>query len=183
MRKTSWVLALLWVAAFAQPAFADTYTITLYDSSNPTRVDGTGTFTYNGTSFTSFTVTWDGTTFDLESVANAGNNFGCAHGGAAATFTFLTNHSCEASLKKGFGWKAASIPGKFTFFSTGPGELVDISHSSGSAKVFGFSQDGQFTVVDTSVLPEPSTVTLTLLGIGFVTVMRKRKGQGILQAR
>jgi hypothetical protein len=80
------LLALLIAAAFSPNAFADTYTINFNgDPGN----EPTGNFTYNGTSFTSVTVMFQGITFNLEPSANNPANTGCGVTGPAYTFEFM----------------------------------------------------------------------------------------------
>ena len=65
MRKSLLPTAILMMAALAGPIYADNYSITLYDPTIPTQVDGTGSLTSTGSWFPTFTVSWAGLTFDL----------------------------------------------------------------------------------------------------------------------
>jgi hypothetical protein len=58
MKQSLWIIALLFGSALIQPLSASSYSITLLDGNGPT-VDGTGSFTFSGGVFSSFTVTWD----------------------------------------------------------------------------------------------------------------------------
>ena len=98
MRKTLWiVLGMLIAGAFAQAVRADTFSITLFDGTSPT-VDGTGSFTFSGGTFSNFTISWESVTFDFTTAANSTptETHGCDGGQSISLFTYLTNADCLA---------------------------------------------------------------------------------------
>ena len=118
MRKTMWIIALLFAASFAQPVFADgTYIITFTTSGAP---DATGSFTYTAGVFSGFDVTWNDSTFDFTTAANdeaTTTIVGCP---SAGFFAYLSAAGCGESPSWGadalepvttFGFRASSATG------------------------------------------------------------------------
>jgi hypothetical protein len=80
MRKSLWVLPILFLALGAPRAHADVVTYNIHFTCDPgvssCLLPTSGTFTYDTTTpkFTNFQVTWDGISIDLASAANGGPN-------------------------------------------------------------------------------------------------------------
>ena len=72
---------------------------------------------------------------------------------------------------------ATNTPGSLVGYSGGPIRVV-VAQSTCCA--WSASEEGALTPVVAA--PEPSSVALMLLGVGFVIVMRKRIGEGVPQA-
>jgi hypothetical protein len=196
MRKSLWIIPLLFAAMVAPNAHADTcspgdtctdYTITFTTASGlaPT---GMGTFTYDTTTdqFTSFMVTWDGKTFDMTDNANSPSYFpgptGCT--GEASTggyaFQMLNKALTGCGALVAYQWDAAYnplIPG-ITFQFKATEFVTPVASSDGfTGTILGLypsvSGNGGWTVTPVpATVPEPSTIGLTLVGLGGL--MRKR---------
>ncbi len=174
------VLCLVFALCFAAPnAHADSltdgtinFTVT---SGSPTP---TGSFVFDNTTstFTSFTVDWDGLVFDFTALANnlsATTIIGCA---SAGVFTFLVNDGCGIN-DRFFSGNFLGTPGavfgfgRLSVFS----QLVPASGTGDGAV-------GTFTTQTTTVAtPEPSSLAFMLSGVGLVFAMRKRLS-GLQQA-
>jgi len=191
MRKLLWIAGILLIAGVVQPARADTYQITFYDSATPTQVDGTGTFTFNGTSFSAFSVIWQGLTFDLTAAANltspvafpCGLGCGASIGSPASVFADLTAAAPPADLE----WRGGEnflIPDSNFSFDSGTNFIVGAAimragvPPCGSQLLNGlpctdiFGQNGQFTVTR---VPEPGTLIFTVIGLGLLGLMRRKR--------
>ena len=153
--KLSFLLAaLMFTAAFAQRAFADTYDITLLAGTS-TAVYGYGSFTYNPAAttdpFSNFTVTWDSIVFNLTSGANSTPDqmYGCDYGVSISVFTFLTNAGCQEN--QGEAWGAGVGSDEATFYFDENGIPLLYTNSTGPGLL---GEDGEFTVTDITP-PEP----------------------------
>jgi hypothetical protein len=177
MRKSLWVVPILFLALGTSKVHADTV---VTDNINFTCTSGStcilptsGTFTYDSTThaFTNFVVVWDGSTINLETVANAGPNvqgvdscLGSATGGAA---TYLMMTSCPFNTYE--PWLAPS-GGTFAFTESLNGTNYS-SIRAGSLSSSDTQSWGDFTLTET---PEPATYVLLLTGIGVILLtMRK----------
>jgi hypothetical protein len=176
------LLALLIAAAFSPHAIADTYTINFNgDPGN----EPTGSFTYNGTSFTGFTVVFQGVTFDLEPSANNPANTGCGVTGPAYTFEFMVQSpSCDATA---YLWDVVLSPGASTFFiapvTTGPSSEIQ---AFGAASFDGGFGRGSWSVSDDShgtAAPEPIGLPLVTSGaFALALLVRNRVWPKLMQA-
>jgi hypothetical protein len=179
MRKSLWIIPILFLALGALHAHADT--VVTYDinftctSGSSCILPTSGTFTYDETdhTFSNFEVVWDGSSINLESVANAGpfvqgadSCLGSATGGAA---TYLLMTACPFNTYE--PWLAPS-GGTFAFTESLNGTDYS-SIRAGSLSSNDTQSWGDFTLTET---PEPGTFVLMLTGIGLVLVMRKRIG-------
>lgn len=106
MKQSLWIIALLFGSALIQPLSASSYSITLLDGNGPT-VDGTGSFTFSGGVFSSFTVTWDSFLFDFTSAANSTGSeaHGCGGGSAISVFSYLTDPNCQTGGIEAISWQ------------------------------------------------------------------------------
>lgn len=168
-------IAILFMAAEVQTASAATiYNITL----TPTigTIGGTGTFTWNGSSFTNFTVTWGTETFDFLTAANAAtmNSHRCDGGASISFFTFLTTSDCEGSMDAWAAYDFGSLPTDvfiFSFDSNGIiGQGATGTYNGGSMP----SAIGAFEVAVAT--PEPDTFLLMptgLLALAALASVRK----------
>ena len=179
MKPSLGIIALLFGAGFAQPVYADTYSITLLDQGGPT-IDGTGSFTFSAGTFSNFTVNWDSLTFDFTSTANAtpSETYGCDGNKTISFFTYLTNSDCQ---------HGGSHPDNaWTGYGDSFHTYLDFSINNGLVNAtvahpdIGLSQTGDFRVLDqTNTIPEPNSVILmlaALLAVAFVA--RKRNARG-----
>jgi len=168
------LLALLIAAAFSPIALADTYTINFTgDPGN----EPTGNFTYNGTSFTSFAVIFQGVTFNLEPSADNPANIGCGVTGPAYTFEFMVQSpSCDAT---GYRWDTILSPGVSTFFIA-PATTVPSSEiqAFGAASFGGGSGQGSWSVSDDShptAAPEPFGLPLVTSGAFALAILVRNR--------
>jgi hypothetical protein len=184
MRKSLWIiLILLLFAAIRTPnARADIitdYTIT-FTGASPSLTPA-GSFTYDSTvlSFSNFLVVWDGITFDLTSAANNPVTKGTlptcltSASGATATFSLLTDCASDPNA----AWSAIGSTPEFFIFDTPPVATGVISvRTIASQPPTSDAAAGTFEV-SAITTPEPGTSSLMLIGIGLVSVMRKRTSQ------
>ena len=169
------LLLLVGIVAGTATASAITYDINFTDGSPlPT----SGSFNYDATTatFSAFTISWDGQTFDLTFSANAPGIGGDPCGGltgAAATFGFLTDPTGQCGVlvygvnwyeyaptsgSESFGFEGATIPEPV------PANWIGISATNLSVSPAGTS--GGWT---TSVAaPEPSTAAMALIAGAFL---------------
>jgi hypothetical protein len=164
-------------------AWADVYDIKFLDGTSTT-VDGTGQFTYSGGTFSGFTTSWDGLTFDLTAQANSfaqrGDIFGC---GASQTLSFIASllNSCKSLDPGKYTWLAYELSvdsaNGFTL-QTAPGigpqinNIPDGTAINGSLSQLG---DDQITDITVAATPEPKYSALmgTMLAIVFLAYRRK----------
>jgi hypothetical protein len=107
------------VGAPATSCAATLYDITLLDSNGST-VDATGSFTYDGSTFDAFMVTWDTLTFDITSVADSTptQTYGCDGNASISFFTYMTTPDCESENSVGdHAWVAGNITGNRILFA------------------------------------------------------------------
>jgi hypothetical protein len=178
MRKTTWIIALLFAASFAQPVFADgVYIITFTTSGTP---DAFGSFTYTAGVFSGFDVTWNGSTFDFTAAANdeaTTTIVGCSSPGF---FAYLSSAGCGESPS----WGADALEPVTVFgFDATPaiGDCCAVAGPPGVGRI-STSVDGSFTIAPAMATPEPSSLALMLAGAVFLFVMRKHIGRGLPQA-
>jgi hypothetical protein len=192
------IIALLFGAAFAQPVFADTYTInftTVAGSPTPS-----GSFTYDasaplGSQFTNFIVDWYGYSIDLTSSANNPTVDGTECGtspNSAASFAFLSGSVPCSPNVAGPEWAVETdAPGPngfaiFQFADDGTTTLVPIPQFNdfaigdeaglGTAPNFGVTAQasGTWTITDTTT-PEPGTMVLFGGGLlGMAGLIRRK---------
>jgi len=178
MRKTMWIIALLFAASFAQPAFADgTYIITFTTTGTP---DATGSFTYTAGVFSGFDVTWNASTFDFTTAANDEANTSIVGCPSAGFFAYLSAAGCGESPS----WGADALEPVPVFgFNASPatGDCCAVAARPGAGRIF-TSVDGSFTIAPATAMPEPSSSALMLVGGVFLFVMRKPIGRGLPQA-
>jgi hypothetical protein len=183
MRKSSWIIALLFATIVAPNARADEVTDYVIDF---TKTGGTSepisaTFAYDSTTstFSNFIVSWNGITFNLTtSFHDANNPFtelplpSCltATTGGAATFSLLTD--CAGASSR---WNAQSTEvNEFVFSTTsGPGELSIAALGGGLGT--GEAAAGTFAIV---AAPEPSSLLMLGAGMaGIVSLIRRKVAQ------
>jgi hypothetical protein len=177
MKQSLLIIALLFGAALTQPLSASSYSITLLDGTGPT-VDGTGSFTFSGGTFSAFTVTWDSFVFDLTSIANSTGSepHGCDGGGAISVFTYLTAPDCQTGGTEPISWEGSVVMGsaRFSFapdFNGIPAPALPADPETLT------TQSGIFEVPQT--VPELNSgflVATALVAIGFA--VRKRTSSG-----
>jgi PEP-CTERM motif len=158
----------------------------LYDGAGTT-VDGTGSFTWNGTSFTASDFSWDGIDFPGYVMLPALNGVSCfnhfggtCRSGTSGAFAFLTTPSCQVSSTS--GWNAGSYPASndaiLVFNSIGGAQLSDNENGSISPIINTLAQNGHFTVTDTTLaVPEPEAYAMMLAGLGLASVAARRTKQ------
>ena len=183
MRKSLWVIALLFGAIVAPNARADgvDYTITFTTTSGTP--DGTGSFTYTAGTFSDFIVTWDRATFQFTAVANGwtgGTVTGCTSGGGF--FSYLTENcggtwSASDLVDVGPRGRGPEIQG-FQFYGGG---IIATDIRFFSALQPNAQASGTFTTTLVPT-PEPGTFGLMLLGLGLVVMPRKRIAYGRIPA-
>jgi hypothetical protein len=178
MRKSLWIILAVLIAAIGAPvAYADSFTdgtITFTVSSGgPTP---TGSFVIdNGTGlFTSFSVSWNGEVYDF------------AVGLLPPPPVFITGPFPFVGTWCGVGPDGGNCMGDTRsgtdFGLAGPFFVTLGPPSTGTALSADAIASGSYTVTETTVTPEPSSVALMLAGIGVLLVMRKRLAQGLFRA-
>lgn len=199
MRKSLWIILvlLLFAAMDAPKAHADVVTDYAITFTPP----GFGTtpapalVTYDNTTnlFTSFTLDWDGTSFDLTASANTPTTspYGvppCINGntGPAATIDLLTNCSSNwyVMAEPTAGGNPFSFPGisLYTGEQDAQGLTIGADIFFTPSGLFGIVANGTFSA---AVAPEPGTSSLVVIAagvIGLVMAMRKRNSLGHQQA-
>ena len=135
------------------------------DNGSPTP---TGSFVFDNTTstFTSFTVDWDGAVFNFASILTLGDlgssGFWCVTGP-----WFIPAQCSPVSI--------------FSFFTADMGSIGTHPEADTFSNRFAGAL-GFYTVTETTVAtPEPSTIALTLSAIGLVFAMRKRWASGLQQ--
>jgi hypothetical protein len=176
-------LVLLGASLAGTSAWADVYDIKFFDKTSTT-VDGTGQFTYSGGTFSGFTTSWDGLTFDLTAQANAfaqeGNIFGCGAVQNLSLIAALLN-SCESLDPATSTWQGSEqsmIDNQFELKITRGDELRLGRVPDGAAINPLLTQFGDDKVTDVTVAatPEPKYTALmgTMLAIVFLTLHRRK---------
>ncbi len=124
LERTRFAALLLLFVLASLPAFADTFVINFDVTQGPA---ATGSFSFDGTSFSKFRVFWDdGAAFDLTTVANsfgASSCFGDSSSGAAAAFEILAKTvPCTGPTYTWYGNVPGETfaPGDFFFDWTAP---------------------------------------------------------------
>jgi hypothetical protein len=206
MKQSLWIIALLFGAAFAQPGFADNYTIIFTtDAGSPAP---SGSFTYDasaplGSQFTNFIVDWDGYAIDLTANANNPSASGCGTSSSAAAFSFLNGSvPCSPNTTGNYWESQTDAPGPsgfadFLLADEGPPPPPTLNNPDPPPTTFiifglagnntvansgitGFA-NGTWTITDTTT-PEPSYLILMstgLLAVAFVFRKRTTKGLNI----
>lgn len=188
MRKSLWIITLLFGVIVAPNAHADSVTDYTITFTGTAPIPTVGSFEYDNTTqtFNYLTVVWDGVRLDLTSVAN---NPYIGYGGptcigsatrAQASLALLTACGSPPELV----WTASGSVTSFTVFefyidypvspslsADGHG-VMEIYPSSPPFVSEAAAAQGSFT--SSVVTPEPSSVALMITGMGFLLVMRKR---------
>ena len=168
MRKTLWIILTALVVTIGVPsAHADSFTV--------------GTVTYHPI----IGLAPHPTHFVFDNTTNAFTDF-TVTGPGLDMFNFVPTGFSLADLSTSGFWTLTNnilthpaSPDTFLLIGAGSGTMVPSNLIGGLSTEP--SENGTYTVVSMVVTPEPSSLCLTLLGIGFV--MRKRRGQGISRAR
>jgi hypothetical protein len=156
MRKLLWLVPVLFLANGMPRAYADT----TYDV----------TFTCSSCAVlpTSSPVTFAGPTFDINA------------DGSTATISF-SNPADLAS--DSWGWTLETVPAGPSFYSFivigdnhNADSVTDYSSATTLSPPFGeaFSESGGISFTPAATTPEPGSVILILMGMGFMLVMRER---------
>jgi hypothetical protein len=181
MRKSLWIIFALILVAIAAPNMrADSFTD---GTLNFTVVGGgpapTGSFVFDNTTstFTSFTVSWDGATWDFVGVATSLGAFPSIPTGPTPS-AWIACGPATTSLT------CAEPPQDFALFFSAPLSTTVVLGpvAPGTFLVPDATAFGGYTVSETQLAtPEPSSVALLLLGIPFLVAMGRRLGQGLPQ--
>ena len=180
MRKSLSIIFVLILVAIAVPNMrADSFT----DGTLNFTVGGggpapTGSFVYDNTTstFTSFTVSWDGAMWDFAGVATSLGAFPSIPTGPAL-FAWIACGPTTTSLT------CSEPPQDFVLFFAAPLSTAVVLGpiGPGTFLVPDAAAFGGYTVSESQVAtPEPSSVALLLLGIPFLLAMQRRLGQGLL---
>ena len=171
MRKSLWVILIVLLAAAVAPTVrADTTTdgsITFTVSSGGPIPTGSFVFDDTTDTLTSYAVTWDGVVFNLQPLLTS---FTLTELEDSGTWCGVAS---SATPPDGcFG------PGEMTLSSTAP--YLVANTGTGVFTSDDAVGQGSYAVTTTTVgtTPEPSSVILTLIGIGLLLAMRKRIGHG-----
>jgi hypothetical protein len=133
-------------------------------------IGATGAFTYNGTTFSDFTVTWGAETFDFTDLANTANVdlYGCDGSAPVSLFTFLTSSACQST---GHDWQGTSInPPPLTedrFYLGSPDFAYSIGALGATGTTNSLESEAGTTYGAFSVTPTPEPSNLILLGSGL----------------
>jgi hypothetical protein len=190
MRKTLWIMLAATAVAVAAPyAHADSYTDATF---NFTVTNGspspTGSFVFDDTTgtYTSFVVNWDGATFDFVAsgflpagILGSSGTWCTAGPNISST---VADSSCSSSI---YGGNAGGNEGLFDIETGGLHYYTNPLPASSFTDAADFAT-GSYTLTETTAVttPEPSSLALILLGLGALALVavRKRIGQGLLQA-
>jgi len=179
MKQSVWFVAFLFGATLAQPLSASSYTITLLDGNGPT-IDGTGSFTFSGGVFSSFTVTWDSFVFDFTSVANSTGSeaHGCGGEGAISVFTYLTNSNCQIGGIEPISWEGLVMEGSAEFIFSP--DFSGISSPSVPAGSESLTQSGIFEASQTVPEMNSGFLVATALIAGVFGVRRRSRSRATM---
>jgi|HubBroStandDraft_4_1064222.scaffolds.fasta_scaffold116133_2 hypothetical protein len=172
MRKSLWIIfALILVAIAAPNVRADSFTD---GTLNFTLVGGgpapTASFVFDNTTstFTSFTVRWDGAAWDFAGVATSLGAFPSLPTGPTPSAWMACGPSTTSLT-------CAEPPQDLALFFPGLAVVVLGPLAPGTFLVPDAAAFGGYTVSEVEVAtPEPSSVALLLVGIGFLLVISKR---------
>lgn len=185
INKLSLAAPILFVA-LGLPVFASTtYDISFMETLE--QFGGTapsaGSFTYDGSTFTNFTVTWEGLTFDLTAAANAPfiDGEGCDSEASNPQFGFvlMSQAATNCASNSAYSWGGNDLPpssgNQTAFFFTLQNGLSaqDTIQSGGQAGNTVDTQvqaSGTWTI--TAETPEPASFGLVLLGTLAVGLRR-----------
>ncbi len=134
-----------------------------------------GSFDWNGTTFSNFDVSWNGFNLNL---TNAANNPASVGGGACsgATGPALGFGIMQQTCTAPFAWAAGTTnsPSTFEFVDNtrGTTALDAIVVSTGTTLPLEY---GTYSISPTASVPEPATLSLFGLGLAGVGLMRRRR--------
>jgi hypothetical protein len=188
MRKSMWIIALLFVANCAPAVYADSFTN--FTMTNFTLTDGSilptsGSITYDNTTnlFTAFTIVFDSTALDLTAEANSPTSI---NAGPATAQNFLSllmgNNPSFTNL-----YEVVLVPSRSSQFTVNSRPLdsnccaMEATHFEAYQGEAAADSTGTFAITENvQGVSEPSSCALLLLGVGFLFVlMRKRIPRGL----
>jgi PEP-CTERM motif len=180
--KPRLICTALLIAAFSLPMFASPITYNITFTTTTGLAPTSGSFTFDPvTGFTNFLVLWDGITFNETASANAPNvglTTGCMGEASTPAYGFMLMQKALVGCNgvPVYTWsKFTNFNTEFQFKAAIATPFGQDTISAGNDMSVSATGGGSWSVTPvTAPVPEPSTIGLTLLGLGLLGLMRER---------
>ena len=181
MRKSFWIMLALVVLGGGPAIHADTFTdgtlnFTVVSGTGPAP---TGSFVFDNITnvFNSFTVQWDGQTFDFATAGITLSNLGTSGNWCAATLADI-QAPCTSFFISNSVFFLECVPGTFPLDCSNSRTEADSVSGTVSSTPVTTTTLGTYTVTETSsAVPEPCSLLLLAGGLlGVAGIKRRRSG-------